>query len=114
MRVRKIDPLLVRLVAFLNFDYKTGTQETLKKARLNFYELDRKGWNKRGAHLQEEIRSDLIPLLTETPTDDMIEREEKLKLRRQWLAGKGRGNKKQQEMMLNLMEASPRRYQGPR
>src|SRR5438094_10081574 len=109
MRVAKVDPLIAWLVAFLNFDFKTGTQESLKKARLNVHELERAGWNKRGARLQEEIRSDLIPLLTRTATDDMIEREEKLKLRQQWQVKKT-GDKKQQEMMLNLMDAGPRLY----
>jgi hypothetical protein len=113
MRVTKVDPLLGRLVAFLNFDFKTGTQESLKRARLNVHELMQAGWNKRGAKLQEEIRSDLIPLLTGTPTDDMNEREERLKLQRQWKVKKT-DDKKQHEMMLKLMAAGPRHYHGPR
>src|SRR4030095_5785695 len=73
MRVTAIDPLLARLIAFLNFDFEAGKEAMLKKARLNFYELNRPGWKKRGAMLKEEIRLDLTPLLSATPTDEMPE-----------------------------------------
>lgn len=113
MRVTKTDPLLLRLVSFLNFDFEGETEASLKESRLSVYELDQRGWKRRGKSLQEEIRSDVVPLLSETPTDNTVESEKILKLRRKWLATKPRGNRKQQEMMLNLTTAVPRAYHGP-
>ncbi len=112
MRVTTTNPLLARLVAFLNFDFKTGTEESLKTDGLNVHELGHAGWKKRGAKLQEEIRLDLTPLLSDTPTDEMHERDKQIKLRQAW-QGKKWGDKKQTELMLNLMTAGPRLYHGP-
>src|SRR5688500_10824438 len=102
MRVKKRHPLLGRLVTFLNFNFKASTAEDLKKARLIGLELDGRKWRSRGEKLQQEIRSDLIPLLSQTPTDDVREQEKKLKLRQQWQA-KTRSTNKLEEFKLNLM-----------
>src|SRR6058998_696326 len=98
MRVTTTNPRLARLVTFLNFDFKAGTAESLKKAKLNVHELRRAGWNRRGAKLQEEIRLDLTPLLSEKPTDELHEREKRLKLQQQW-QGKRWRDKKQKNLM---------------
>lgn len=84
----------------------------LKKARLNFHELNRPGWKQQGAKLKEEIRLDLTPLLSETPTDEMQERARLKKLRRQW-QGQKSTDQKHHDMMLRLMDAGPRGYHGP-
>jgi len=104
---------MARLIAFLNFDFDAATETRLKKAGLKSYELDRPGWKERGAKLKEEIRLDLTPLLSETPTDEMQERAKLKKLRRQWQRQKST-DQKHHDMMLKLMDAGPRRYHGPR
>ena len=95
MSVTKTDPLLAKLATFLNFKFETATPTTLKQARLNFYELDRPGSRQRGLKLQEEIRLDLTPLLSETPTDEMHERDKLIKLRQTWQEKKGATKSKQ-------------------
>lgn len=112
MRVTKVDPLIARLVTFLNFDFKSGTEENLKKARLNIHELRRPDWQSRGEKLQEEIRLDLIPLLLKEPTDEANERETKRKLWQQWQKKRWR-NEKVKRITANLMAAEPRLYHGP-
>lgn len=111
MRVTKI-PTVERLVALLNFDFNTGTTETLKKARLKVYELDHSGWKSRGKQLQEEIRSDLIPLLSSEPTQEFSERAQRLKLWQKWKGQKWR-DRRFQEMTGNLIAAKGGYYYGP-
>ena len=114
MRVTTTELLLARLVTLLNFDFKTGTQKKLEEARLNVHELDRAGWQKTGAKLQDEIRLDLIPLLSDTPTDEFQERAKKLELHSQWQREKRHKRDKQDDFRLRLMTAGPRLYHGPR
>jgi hypothetical protein len=114
MRVKKmkLSGPLDRVVAFLNFNFESPkSAATLKSARLNFYELRSPKWKVTGKRLQNEIRSDLIPLLTGESTDEFVEREERSKLRQQWQGKRWRDNKRK-NLMLGLMSAEPRLNHG--
>jgi hypothetical protein len=61
MRVTRTE--MTRLVDFLNFGFKSETEESLNKAGLNFCEGRVPDWRIACQRLQEEIRGDLIPLI---------------------------------------------------
>jgi hypothetical protein len=80
---------------------------------LNFYELSGPKWRMSGKRLQEEIRSDLIPLLSTAPTDEFHERARILKLHSQFQSQQRGTRDKEEELRLRLMTARPRLYHGP-
>jgi hypothetical protein len=83
---------ITRLIAFLNFDFDSGTEENLREARLNFCELRAPDWRIAGKRLQEEIGADLIPLIGEQPhlgldyLDSLLDKISRLNLHFRWSA----------------------------
>lgn len=112
MRVTKIDPLIGRLVAFLNFNFKAGTEESLEKARLKFYDLRSHRWRSAGRKLQEEIRLDVIPLLRPEATQDVGERKTRLKVWEKWEKEQW-PDQRFKDMTGGLIQAKGGYYHGP-
>src|SRR5215510_12016969 len=88
----KIDPTIKRLTDFLNFDFERGSEKRLKDVHLNFYELRNRDWRITGKRLQEEIRFDLVPLLSGEVQlgldglDGLLEKISRLNLHFRWYA----------------------------
>lgn len=83
---------MTRLVAFLNFDFGSETEERLKEARLNVCEGRSPDWRKACQGLQEEIRVDLIPLIGKQShlgldcLDSLLDKISRLNLHFRWYA----------------------------
>src|SRR5215510_12279803 len=83
---------ITRLIAFLNFDFDSWTEENLREARLNFCELRTSDWRIAGKRLQEEIGADLIPLIVKQPhlgldcLDGLVDKISRLNLHFRWSA----------------------------